>query len=361
MLISEGVQTSKDLERKYLEEKIVREGMELLKKQKEEQRRRKCKEQQEMKEMLERYWPFGKSTDAKPRGLRNLRLEELFPNKDYQNNKRFVGTLDLGRPGGGAPIEKDGQKIVRTKEDPMLRFQLGSKDLRRAVDNTLRYKTNREEQLEYKKELDKLVEEKKRNQLRQKLQEVEYEKRQGWSNEETLRKLEKNAQMQKYADERTYNNFKNSKVVPPNRLVKLDPIVNSKKSFVLPGKNRKLTPLSNDKENGLELVDLFAKDRRTPVRVPLCSTDVTKERETGKSCVWNRQGSAYLKELTQQMANKRQQTQQLKVIEDETSRRHYSTWTSFWGKPGHGAPRSAIKKGSIDRLLYPQMVPIGVA
>lgn len=38
-----------------------------------------------MKDMLERYWPFGKATDAKPRGLRNLRLEELFPNKDYQN------------------------------------------------------------------------------------------------------------------------------------------------------------------------------------------------------------------------------------------------------------------------------------
>lgn len=48
MLISEGVQSSKDMEKKYLEEKIVKEGMELLKKQKEEARRRKIKEQQEV-------------------------------------------------------------------------------------------------------------------------------------------------------------------------------------------------------------------------------------------------------------------------------------------------------------------------
>lgn len=67
--------------------------------------------------------------------------------------KRFVGTLDLGRPGCGAPNIRDGQKLIKTKEDPQLRFQLGSKDLRRAVDNSLRYKTNRQEQMEYKNAL----------------------------------------------------------------------------------------------------------------------------------------------------------------------------------------------------------------
>lgn len=38
-----------------------------------------------MREMLDRYWPWGKGEDAKPRGLRNLRLEEIFPNKDFLN------------------------------------------------------------------------------------------------------------------------------------------------------------------------------------------------------------------------------------------------------------------------------------
>ncbi|XP_030760499.1 uncharacterized protein LOC115885662 [Sitophilus oryzae] len=277
--------------------------------------------------------------------------------------KRFVGTLDLGRPGCGAPIEKDGQKMAKTKEDPLLRFQFGN-DLRRAVDNTFRYKTNREQQLEYKKALDKLVEEKKQNQLRKKLLEQEYEKRQGWSNDATLRKLENEALKKAYEDQKNYENFKKSKVIPPNRVVKLDPIIypsNTKKNSVVPPNNRKLSPLSDNKENGVELVQLLAKDRKLPPRVPLCSTDVTKERDLSKSYLWNRDGSAYLKELSQQMMSKRERSQELKALEDETARRHFSTWTSLWGRPGHGAPRSATKKAAIDRLLYPQMVPIGVA
>lgn len=61
--------------------------------------------------------------------------------------------MGLGRPGGGAPmVTQSGVKLVRTREDPMLRFQW-SKDLRRTVDNTLRYRTSRQEQEEYRKQL----------------------------------------------------------------------------------------------------------------------------------------------------------------------------------------------------------------
>ncbi|KAH1005366.1 hypothetical protein HUJ04_006366 [Dendroctonus ponderosae] len=217
MLIGEVTQSNRKVEKKNVEERIVIEGMTLFKKQKEEARRRKVAEQQEMREMMERYWPWERATDAKPRGLRNLRLEELFPNKDYQSAKRFV---------------------------------------------------------------DRLVEEKKQKQLKEKLLEAENEQRNGWSSEDTLMNLEKAALAQKLKDKK-------------------------------------------------------------------------------KSCILSRKDSAYLKELTQQMVNKRQQVQKLKSVEEETSRRHFSTWESFWGKPGHGAPRSAVKKGSIERLLYPQMVPIG--
>lgn len=38
----------------------------------------------QIRDMLDSDWPWGKGSDAKPRGLRNLRLEELFPNKDYE-------------------------------------------------------------------------------------------------------------------------------------------------------------------------------------------------------------------------------------------------------------------------------------
>lgn len=50
----------------------------------------------------------------------------------------------------------------------------------------------------------------------------------------------------------------------------------------------------------------------------------------------------------------------MSMQECENARRHFNTWDSFWGRPGHGAPKSAVKKGCLDRLLYPQMVPIGV-
>ncbi|KAL1518123.1 hypothetical protein ABEB36_001795 [Hypothenemus hampei] len=353
---------NKFMDKKYFEERIVKEGLELFKKQKQEEHRKKIKEQQEIKEMLERYWPWERTIDSKPRGLRNLRLEELFPHKDYQNAKRFVGgTLDLGRPGCGAPNVKDGQKLTRIKEDPLLRFQFGNKDLRKAVDNALRYKTNKDQQMEYKKELDRFLEEKKRNQFQEK---IENGNQQGWSNEETLKKLEREAQLQRFNDKKNYDNFKQSKLAPPNRVqIKLEPITHPK-TFMVPGKNRKLSPFSRDKENGLELVDILAKDRRIPIKPLLCSTDVTKQRRSvfGNSRVWNDQSSNYLKELTEQMLNKRQQIKEMKVLEEETARRHFSTWESFWGKPGHGAPRSNTKKASIERLLYPEIrIPVGVA
>lgn len=50
----------------------------------------------------------------------------------------------------------------------------------------------------------------------------------------------------------------------------------------------------------------------------------------------------------------------MRDLEHEVVNHHFSTWDAFWGRPGHGAPKSAVKKQRLDRLLYPQMVPIGV-
>lgn len=49
-------------------------------------------------------------------------------------------------------INRSGRRVIRTIEDPVLRFQW-SKDLRKTVDNTLRYKTDSQEREEYKREL----------------------------------------------------------------------------------------------------------------------------------------------------------------------------------------------------------------
>ncbi|XP_063909840.1 uncharacterized protein LOC135127327 [Zophobas morio] len=357
---------SATLNRKALGERIYREGVEIWKRKQELARLKKLKEQQEIRDMLEKYYPFGHARDVKPRGLRNLRLEGLFPNKDYMNAKRFVGTLDLGRPGGGAPmVSETGKKVTRTREDPLLRFQFGSHDLRRCVDNTLRYKTNKKAQEEYKKELDQLVEEKRRNDERQRLEDHDAIQKQGWSTENTLKQLDTvrpevtNKMHKDVPLEKPKNNY-DPKKQHPDKVKKYDPVFYPSKNIYVGSKNRKLSPLPHGKENGIELVPLLAKQRRFPMKIHLDTTDVTNQKKIHLSSLWNRQGSSYLRDLSQQMAYKQQKQKEMKAADEETVRHHFNTWDGFWGRPGHGAPKSAVKKQRLDRLLYPQMVPISV-
>lgn len=61
--------------------------------------------------------------------------------------------LDLGKPGCGAPMVNNyGHRLTKTRADPIIRFQWNG-NLRRCVDNTLRYRTPRNEQEQYRKEL----------------------------------------------------------------------------------------------------------------------------------------------------------------------------------------------------------------
>ncbi|XP_057665737.1 uncharacterized protein LOC130899653 isoform X1 [Diorhabda carinulata] len=365
MMVNESVQTSRKMEQKAFEERIIKEGLDLWKKQKEFELRRKIQEQKEIRNMMDTYWPWGKGTDARPRGLRNIRLDELFPNKEYMNAKRYVGgSSDINRPigGGGAPIFSNGKKITRTCEDPVLRFQFGSKDLRRCVDNTLRYKTNKEQQQEYKKELDKLVAEKKQKEKQEKTDDIRFHQEQGWSDETTLKNLGK---------ESTKPNFKKINGNKPNYIcnitsckpsLRLDPIAYPRRNFIPVGRNRKLSPLSENKDEGVELVTLLAKDRNYPPKIPLCSSDITSEKKMGNMNpgIWSREGSAYLKVLAEQMMYKKQKMQEMKNKEYEICKKHFSTWTGFWGRPGNGAPLPEIRKQCLDNMLYPKMTPIPV-
>ncbi|VEN56873.1 unnamed protein product, partial [Callosobruchus maculatus] len=335
-----------DKERKALEERVTREGLELYKKQKEYERSRKMQEQKEMKDMLEKYWPWGRAAEAKPRGLRNLRLEELFPNKDYLNAQRFVGTVDLGRGGGGAPVIAGGTKVTKTKVDPLLRFQFGSKDLRRCVDNTLRYRTGREQQMQYKKELDQLVEEKKQKESKEKLISKRADE-EGWSNEDTLKSVQESKQDEEMR-----------KKVSPHKQCKIsyETYPRKQNNFISTGmkNNRRLSSLSGHKDDeGVDLVTLLAKDRQLPHKVPLCSSDVTSMEKIGKTGVWNKtkESETYLRELAQQIIQKQNTYKEIKKNETETAIRHFSTWESFWGRPGHGAPLPEYKKQRLDRLL----------
>lgn len=70
-------------------------------------------------------------------------------------------------------------------------------------------------------------------------------------------------------------------MIPPNKIAKVDPVVYSRKTFLPVGRNRKLSPLSNHKDEGVELVTLLAKERQIPKKIPLCSSDVTSEKKFG--------------------------------------------------------------------------------
>ncbi|KAI4459406.1 centrosome spindle pole associated protein [Holotrichia oblita] len=336
--------------------------------------------------MFQRFWPWGKP--IKPRGIGNLRLEEIFPDDELQKSKRMVGTLKLGKPGGGAPNASPcGKKIIRTREDPILRFQWG-KDLRDTIDNTIRYKKNKLEQLEYKKQLDKLVAEKKQQQECEKKEDlqkdrasfaktppwgkpgpggklwrqpkeigIDFLKAMGWSNVKTLDRLDN--EHQDYSDmvKNEADNFKKITYKLPQYRRKNK---ENNKNFVNT-KPYRLSPLLSCKGNGVDLVSVIAKKRYPPL-VPLSTTDVTKDkRDLDYYTKCQQENRAHLSELTRQMQYNVEHKKHMKEEEFKSSRRHFATWDSFWGRPGHGAPLSDTRKGHIERMLFPQMVPVGVA
>ncbi|XP_022909197.2 uncharacterized protein [Onthophagus taurus] len=326
----------------------------------------KKQEQQLNREMLEKFWPWNKPVH--PRGLGNLRMEEIFPDDELQKCKRLTGSLNLGKPGGGAPHR------IRTLEDPLLRFQW-NKDLRNAVENNIRYKKNRLEQEEYKKHLDKIVYERKKLKEKEKRDDLKqnvdlmaktppwgkpgpggilwrqpkdiglnFLQSMGWSDEQTLNQLDND-----YKKLKPKEQFK----FPSKPLYSKKYEVNKK---IVDIKPYRLSPLRSCKGSGDDLVNLIAKKRYPPL-IPLISTDITKE----KRCLTyyiklQEQNKNYLNELTKQMSKKLDDIKKIKEDDLCYSKMHFTTWNQFWGKPGHGAPKSVKKKGHLEKLLFPQLV-----
>lgn len=42
----------------------------------------------------------------------------------------------------------------------------------------------------------------------------------------------------------------------------------------------------------------------------------------------------------------------MKSNQVKTESQHFDTLDKFWGKPGHGAPKSSIKKKCLNCILY---------
>ncbi|XP_039947911.1 uncharacterized protein LOC120766455 [Bactrocera tryoni] len=60
----------------------------------------------------------------------------------------------------------------------------------------------------------------------------------------------------------------------------------------------------------------------------------------------------YLHDLNTQMSVKRQTTCAEQQNERELCSKHFETFDTFWGRPGHGAPVEVTAKQKLDNLLY---------
>ncbi|XP_053678719.1 uncharacterized protein LOC128729093 [Anopheles nili] len=104
---------------------------------------------------------------------------------------------------------------------------------------------------------------------------------------------------------------------------------------------------------GVELVPLLAKRRSQPRPISLGTTDVTKiDKYTANGSIARRTDDGYLTDLCNQMNQKQRKVETVRAQEFETSRQHFETWSTFWGRPGHGAPLPNKNKLNLDSLLY---------
>ncbi|XP_052859745.1 uncharacterized protein LOC128266991 [Anopheles cruzii] len=104
---------------------------------------------------------------------------------------------------------------------------------------------------------------------------------------------------------------------------------------------------------GVELVPLLAKRRSQPRPISLGTTDVTKiDKYTANGSLARRHDDGYLTDLCAQMHQKQRRVDTWRAREFETSRQHFETWSTFWGRPGHGAPLPNKNKLNLDSLLY---------
>ncbi|XP_058816387.1 uncharacterized protein LOC131679664 isoform X2 [Topomyia yanbarensis] len=119
-------------------------------------------------------------------------------------------------------------------------------------------------------------------------------------------------------------------------------------------KGAKITPTRNCMiTGGVELVPLLAKRRSQQRPISLGTTDITKiDKYSSNGSTVRHSGDEYLHELNRQMNQKQRKIESCRVVEFETSKQHFETWSSFWGRPGHGAPLPNKNKLNLDNLLY---------
>ncbi|XP_055902476.1 uncharacterized protein LOC129938764 isoform X2 [Eupeodes corollae] len=127
---------------------------------------------------------------------------------------------------------------------------------------------------------------------------------------------------------------------------------NDSKVTICPRLSRNCTKASDYHDGGgVELVPLLAR-RRAEIRpISLSSTDVTKR--TSSDNRWTTKADLeYLSDLNKQMSQKRRSFSMSQQLEKDLCSKHFETFDTFWGRPGHGAPTNIRAKLKLDDLLY---------
>uniref|UniRef100_A0A8W7NYX3 Uncharacterized protein n=1 Tax=Anopheles coluzzii TaxID=1518534 RepID=A0A8W7NYX3_ANOCL len=301
---------------------------------------------------MERYSPWGRKGGGAPNDtirMRNIQLQGLYPEtKNDLRNPVPMGRSrgGVGAGGGGAPIRSaSGQIVTGLTDDPIISFNDAN---RYHVDNELRYKTSPAQKQTYRAELDRIVAEKENRARKAEEGPVpaggrpngggpwgkpgpggkpwrppknvghNFMKSMGWTNKETLQDLDLElvSRMQRQLEEE-------------NRFLK---------RFSNCCSRCVCQCISNTLEQG-------------PPTGGVGGGSAGAARDAINSLA-RRTDDGYLTDLCNQMSQKQRKVETVRAMEFETSRQHFETWSSFWGRPGHGAPLPNKNKLNLDNLLY---------
>ncbi|CAH2071174.1 unnamed protein product, partial [Iphiclides podalirius] len=311
------------------------EGERLARERREQRRIEKIEQQKKAREELASYEPWGRAGGGapNPHGFRfsDLRAKGIYPEDELKGTSVFEEWRRWSSPKRRQP-----RTPIRLHEDPQLFF---AEQLKRAVDNDIRYKQTSDQQRIYKEILDDMVDKRHKAIRDEKRKNLEYERKMTNGNKS------KNSRRKDKFVKRLGNGELVVKTIIDDGVDNTD-VANSIENKQTPeGAILRLT-------GGIELVPLLARRRRVGART-LPSSDVTRPPQ--QSCQWREMFDVdYLGQLKHQMRVKCEQKEESRRASAESVRLHHVTWSSLWGRPGHGAPqqRGRYARNNLAQLLY---------
>ncbi|XP_071825904.1 uncharacterized protein [Apostichopus japonicus] len=146
-------------------------------KEKQQQRRRESyTEKKKDLQMLIDYKPWGRPGGGAPREETSNRRTKKMELTELENGKQMENFIKFGQPGHGAPLRtSSGTIVTNLKANNDIRFKTDVKDVSKAVENKMRYKTTRQSGEKYTKDLATLTQERKEAEERHRKQEYEQE------------------------------------------------------------------------------------------------------------------------------------------------------------------------------------------